>query len=110
MTPIKEDSVGKQNPIFVAKDVKRQNEKYRDNYTPQQQINAAKIAEFLYSAYGCRPRVFVNYRKEYIAIKVCSPTTSEKNDDRVVQFNKTILAPNALKKVEGGLVYEFRYI
>lgn len=104
---VDEGIVGIQNPVFVTRDIKRKNEMYRDLWTVKQQTTAATLSEFIYSAYGCRPRVFVNYRKGHIAIKVCGPKPAEKNLDLVKEFNRTMLPPNAVKEVPGGVLYVF---
>lgn len=106
----KDDVVGNQHPVFVFFDVQRTNKKYEDLWSTDQKNRATKLKDILYELYGCRPRVFMNIRKDFIAIKIVSPKPAEKNLAAVQEFNKMLNNGNLVKDVEGGLVYEFRCV
>jgi hypothetical protein len=110
MKMIKDDVVGAQHPVFVFFDVQRRNKKYEDLWTDAQKNRARQLKDILYELYGCRPRVFMNYRKDFIAVKITAPKPAEKNRAGVVEFNKMLRNGNLVKDVEGGLVYEFRCV
>jgi hypothetical protein len=105
-----DDAVGKQHPVFVFFDVKRRDKKFEHLWTDDQKSRATKMKDILYELYGCRPRVFMNIRRDFIAIKVAAPKPSEKNSDAVLAFNKMLTNGNLVKNVEGGVVYEFRCV
>lgn len=105
-----DDVVGAQNPVFVFFDVARRNKKFEDLWSDDQKNRARQLKDILYELYGCRPRVFMNYRKDFIAIKIVSPKPAEKKLDGVQQFNSLLKNGNLVKEVEGGLVYEFRCV
>jgi hypothetical protein len=105
-----EEIVGTQNPAFVYIDVERRNKLYEDLWSADQKNRAVKMKNIIYEIYTCRPRVFLNYRQNFIAIKVAAPTTAEINAAQVEQFSSMVRSPNKVKKVDGGVVYEFRCI
>lgn len=105
-----DDQVGVQHPVFVFYDVSRRNKKYEDNWSCDQRNRAVQMKNIIYELYGCRPRVFMNYRKDFIAIKVAAPKPSEAKSEQITQFNLMLGNGNVLKRVDGGLVYEFRCI
>jgi hypothetical protein len=106
----KDDVVGTQHPVFVFFDVQRNNKKFEDLWSDAQKNRATQLKNILYELYGCRPRVFMNYRKDFIAIKIVSPKPAEKKLEAVQEFNKMLNNGNLVKEVDGGLVYEFRCV
>ena len=105
-----DEFVGIQHPAFVFFDVNRRNQRFEDLWTDEQKNRAVKMKNIIYELYGCRPRVFMNYRKDFIAIKVNAPKPCEKCFDQVVKFNSMLSSGNLVKITDGGLVYEFRVI
>lgn len=105
-----DDQVGLQNPVFVFYDVERRNKRYEDNWSDAQKNRAIQMKNIIYELYGCRPRVFMNYRKDFIAIKVAAPKPSEAKSEQITQFNSMLCNGNVLKRVDGGIVYEFHCI
>lgn len=110
MKKVNDEIVGVQNPVFVFYDVERRNKKFEDNWSDAQKLRAVKMKNIIYELYGCRPRVFMNYRRDFIAIKVNAPKPAEKQSEQVIQFNNMLSRGNIVKQVEGGVVYEFHCI
>ena len=98
----KDERVGIQNTIYDCRDAQQRKDNYADNWTEVQKKAADKLKNQLYAAYGCRPRVFLNYRKEFIAVKVMSPSPAEKSLDEVLFINKEFPDYHIVK---GGIIY-----
>ena len=58
-----------QNPVFAALHVKKQNTQYRSNHSPMAKLKAYQLFSLAVQAYT-RSRVFINYRKNFIAVKI----------------------------------------
>lgn len=96
------------HPGFVREDVNRRNQVNSEKWSELQRKKAIELKSAIYAMYGCRPHVYLNYRKNFIAIKVYEPKPSEKNLDVVIQFNSTLKhSGNKLKETDGGIVYQF---
>jgi hypothetical protein len=64
-------------PWFVHQDVKRLNDQWGPTYTPKQRTEAQKALDLLHTAYHYKG-AYINYRKNFIAIKIDRPIKRNK--------------------------------
>lgn len=103
------DRVGTQNPIFCVLDAEKRSNENKNNWTQTQQHAAHVFKERVYTAYGNRPNVYLNFRDNIIAVKVCAPKPSEKNSDAVIALNTWCNSNGiTIKPTPGGLIYCFQ--
>lgn len=102
-----DDTIGIQNPVFAVLDAEARNKFYEDQWSKAAKNRAVATKNKLYEIYGGRPRVFLNYREKFIAIKVAQPKPSEKKLDGVVAFDSNL--PEGASRIEksGNVIYHF---
>lgn len=90
-------------PIHVAvADIKARNARYQEQFSPEQERMAQELFADVNAAYF-RSRVFLNYRKNFIAIKVeCSPYDRFERD--VLELNKRCEKDNIENICKGSTV------
>lgn len=99
-----------QSRTYIFHDSKLNTELYKNRWTLDQQNKAYKIKEQVYDLYGCRPQVFLNFRQNYITIKVQKPSVFEKNCDRVLEYNKNLAKGHFFSQTKTGVLYELHIL
>jgi hypothetical protein len=108
-TPLDDkDRVGIQNAFFAVKDREERDKENRVLYTGRDQQFGLVLKEKAWKAYGGRPQAYLNFQKNFMAVKVAAPKPWEKNSDEVVKFNDWCLSQGIqIHNTTKGVIYQF---
>lgn len=96
----------KQNPFFAILDAKIDNETHIVTYT-QNQVNAATEFHANVSNAYFRSSVYLNFRKNFISIKVDKPTNADKVSNEVTELDAFCHLNSIQKQImkNGTIIY-----
>lgn len=93
-------------PVWVVQEsVDAQAKRYKGRYTKEQIVKAERIYERASSAF-IRSRVFLNYRRDFISIKIDEPNRVDLVSPAVQRFEDDVEQQGAAKvKTARGIIY-----